>query len=49
MNEREEKVLAVRKVLVQIFWEQGPQDFNLSALRVLEAVEQVEREFEYAR
>lgn len=48
MSEHEAKVKAVRMLLVDIFWERGPQDFTLSAERVIRAIEQVEITREYA-
>lgn len=47
MNEREAKLKAIYNILVDNFWK-SKIDFVREAEQVLEAIEQVEIDFEYA-
>ena len=48
MNERESKLKAIQQVFIEEVW-QTPWDTFRAAERIMQAVEQVEVEFDYAR
>ena len=48
MNERESKLKAIQQVFIEEVW-QTPWDTKRASERILQAVEQVALDFEYAR